>query len=77
MKKFLKKYWVVISFVLSFILDAQYQILEHFITDLFWLNIVKGLGALVLAYFTGNKLANTSKDGDIGGSNPPPIKDEK
>jgi len=77
MKKFLKNYWVTISFILSFIFDAKYQILEHFISDLFWLNIVKGLGALLLAYFTGNKLANTSKYGDIGGSNPTPIKDEK
>jgi len=75
MKKSLKKYWVVISFVLSFVLDAKYQILEHLITDLFWLNIVKGFGALCLAYFTGNKLVSASKDNDLQGGgikNPKP-----
>ena len=67
--KLVKKYWVTISFVLSFILDAQYGILEKLITDPFWLNIAKGIGALILAYFTGNKLATYSKeeDSDIGG----------
>lgn len=78
MKQFFKKYYVVIGFVLSFILDAQYGILEKLISDTFWLNIVKGLGALVLAYFTGNKLTTMSKeDAGIGGSNIPPNKDEK
>jgi len=72
----------IIVFALSFIFDAQYQILERFITDVFWLNIVKGLGAMILAYFTKEKLGlfkfmNTQKDSDLGGSNPPPIKDEK
>ena len=78
MTKFLKKYSVIIGFIVSFILDTQYQILEKLITDPFWLNIAKGLGAVVLAYFTGSKLSTLSKeDAGLGGSNIPPNKDEK
>lgn len=75
MTNFLKNYSILIVFVLSFILDAQYQILEKFITDPFWLNIAKGFGALVLAYLTNNKLKTALTD--IGGGNIPPEKDEK
>jgi len=72
---FIKKYWVLISWVIAFFLDGKYGILEHFIKDVFWINILKGLGALALAYNTEKNLA--SKDGDIGGGgikNPPPVK---
>lgn len=64
MKNFLKNYWVAISFVVAFILDANYGILEHFIKDPFWLNIAKGIGALILAYNTGSKLKAASKEGE-------------
>ncbi len=64
--KYIKRYWVTISFVLSFILDAQYGILEKLISDPFWLNIVKGLGALLLAYFTGNKLVSSTESPIVG-----------
>lgn len=73
MTNFIKKYWVFIAWLLAFVLDNQYGILEHFIKDVFWINVIKGLGAVILAYMTNNKLA--SKDGDIGGGgikNPPP-----
>lgn len=79
MIKLAKKYWAVIIFALSFVLDAQYGILEKLITDIFWLNIVKGLGALLLAYLTGKGgisiLSKDGDDGDIGGGgikNPKP-----
>lgn len=65
--KFLKNYWMVVAFFLSFILDSQYQVLEHFIKDPFWLNIAKGFGAVCLAYFTGSKLKSFKEDDDIGG----------
>lgn len=58
-KQFIKDNLAIIVFALSFILDAQYQILEHFITDPFWLNLVKGLGAVALAYFTKEKLGTS------------------
>jgi hypothetical protein len=80
MIKLLKKYWAVIIFVLSFVLDSQYGILEKLIADIFWLNIVKGLGTLLLAYITGKGgVSIFAKDGDtdtdIGGGgikNPKP-----
>jgi len=74
MSKFLKKNWAVIGFLISFILDSQYGILEHFIKDAFWINIIKGLGVFITAYFTDLKLGLGK---DTGGTNPPPIKDEK
>ena len=78
MKKFLKDYWVVLSYVLALVLDANYGILEHLIKDAFWLNIAKGLGGVLLAAMTKNTLQNslTLKDEeDIGGGgikNPKP-----
>ena len=53
MIKLVKKYWAILIFALSFILDSQYGILEKLVADIFWLNIIKGLGALLLAYLTG------------------------
>lgn len=78
MIKLLKKYWAIIIFVLSFILDSQYGILEKLIADVFWLNIVKGLGTLLLAYITGKggvSVFAKDEDTDIGGGgikNPKP-----
>jgi hypothetical protein len=78
MIKLLKKYWAVIIFVLSFIFDAQYQILEQFIANTFWLNIVKGLGGVLLAYLTekgATSIFAKEGDTDIGGGgikNPKP-----
>ena len=78
MIKLLKKYWAIIIFVLSFILDSQYGILEKLIADVFWLNIAKGLGTLLLAYITGKggvSIFSKDEDTDIGGGgikNPKP-----
>ena len=78
MIKLLKKYWAIIIFVLSFILDSQYGILEKLIADVFWLNIVTGLGTLLLAYITGKggvSIFAKDEDTDIGGGgikNPKP-----
>lgn len=83
MKNFIKKNWSTIAFIAVFVLDSKYQFLEHFIKDPFWLNIFKGLGALLLNYINQNPtikeniIKTFKKDGDIGGTNPPPIKDEK
>jgi len=75
MKKLLKKNWAIIGFLISFILDSQYGILERFINDVFWINIIKGLGVFITAYFTQaklglgkqNLLTNKEEDSDIGG----------
>ena len=52
----MKKHIPIVIFVITFILDAQYQILEKFIVGPFWINIIKGLGAFMLAYFTEKNL---------------------
>ena len=78
MIKLLKKYWAIIIFVLSFILDSQYGILEKLIADVFLINIAKGLGTLLLAYITGKggvSIFSKDEDTDIGGGgikNPKP-----
>jgi hypothetical protein len=59
MKKILADYWAVITFVIAFILDEKYQILEHFISDEFYLNVAKGIGALILGYITNKNLKST------------------
>jgi hypothetical protein len=56
MKNLLKKYGVLVSFILAFVLDGQYGILEKLLPDPFWLNVAKGFGAILLAYFTKEKL---------------------
>ena len=61
MKKFLKDYSIIIGFILTFILDSQYGIIEYFIKDSFLQNLIKGLGALILAYFTNKKFKNSEE----------------
>lgn len=66
MISFLKKNWAVIGFLISFILDSQYKILETLLDNNdFWVNIIRGLGVFVVAYFTEKKMGLFSTD--IGG----------
>jgi hypothetical protein len=51
MKNFFKKHWALIGFVLAFTLDHQFQIIENFVNDPFWSNIIRGIGAIVLAKY--------------------------
>lgn len=80
LKQLVIKYWMYITFIISFTIDAQYGILEELLISPFWVNIIKGLGATLLAYKTNKGLSNESifsKDSDledIGGGgikNPP------
>jgi len=68
LKQLLSKYWMYITFMISFIIDAQYGILEELIISPFWVNVIKGLGASILAYKTNKGLSSTSvfsKDEDL------------
>lgn len=66
MKTILKNNTAIIAFILAFVLDSQYGILEKLIPDPFWLNAARGFGALILAYFTREKLGFTAKgDGAV------------
>ena len=74
LKQLILKYWMYIAFVISFTIDAQYKILEELLINPFWVNVIKGLGASLLAYMTNKGLSNakvfsnTAKEGDdIGG----------
>jgi hypothetical protein len=58
MKKVIKKHWALIGFILAFALDAQFQIIENFVNDPFWANIIRGLGAIILAKFWSNENVN-------------------
>lgn len=60
LKQLILKYWMYIAFVISFTIDAQYQILEELLISPFWVNIIKGLGASILAYMTNKGLSNSS-----------------
>jgi hypothetical protein len=73
MENFIKKNWALIGFILGFIFDSQFGFLEKLITDPFWLNIVKGIGAILLAYFTKEKLGIKESQNIAGGGikNPP------
>lgn len=63
--KFIKRNWAVIGFLISFVFDNQYMILETiFDNNKFWINIVRGLGVFFVAYFTKEKLGLMSKEGD-------------
>jgi hypothetical protein len=70
--KNIKNYSAILGFILAFVLDANYGILERFIIDPFLVNIIKGLGALILAKLTNDKLE--TKIGGGGITNPPPKK---
>lgn len=56
MKKFIKNYWGIIVFVLTFAIDTNYGILEKIITDPFYVKIIRGLGGVLLAAITGGGL---------------------
>jgi hypothetical protein len=60
LKKKLKMYWPLMAWIISFVLDQQYGILEHSGFTNYWANIVRAFGALLLAYMTGNKLVYKS-----------------
>ena len=73
--KFLKKFSAIIVFVLTIVLDQQYNILNSFIKDPLIITAIHGIGALILAKFTNSNL--TTKVGSIGGTTVPVKKDEK
>lgn len=51
MKNWLKKNWMFLGFLLSGLIDTKLGLLEKFITDPVYLNLVRLFGASVLAWF--------------------------
>lgn len=76
MKKFLTKNWALIGFILAFLIDDQTGFLKSFIESETIVNVVKGIGAILLAYFwntpkvTGRELDNTDPQNPIKPKNP-------
>ena len=60
-KSLLKKYWPLITWLISFVLDTNFQIIESMGFNAFQANIIRGLGALVLAFFTEKGLLKKLK----------------
>jgi hypothetical protein len=51
-KVFLKEYWVVISWLITVLIDAQYNILQDFGLNNGLITIIKVGGSALLAYMT-------------------------
>ena len=68
MKTVIKKHWALIGFILAFALDTQFGLIETVIGSEQWVNIIRGLGAIILAYFWQNE--NNLRIGGGGIKNP-------
>ena len=55
-KKFLVEYWVLISWLITVLLDTQYNFIRLLVTNPNLLNFVKIAGSALLAYMTENGL---------------------
>jgi len=68
----LKKHWALIGFILAFLVDQNTGLLDLLTENQVYQNLIKGLGAIILAYFWHTD--NTEKIGGGGITNPPPKK---
>lgn len=74
MKNWLKKNWMFLGFLLSGLIDTKLGLLEKFISDPVYLNLVRLLGASALAWFWASpknvkdiSAKNSSVDDGLGG----------
>lgn len=61
MKNFLKKHWALIGFILAFLIDQNTGLLELLTENQVYQNLIKGLGAILLAYFWKNENNPTTR----------------
>lgn len=47
--EFIKKHWQIITFIIAFIVDNQYDILTNLVKDQHTIDVIKAIGALLLA----------------------------
>ena len=57
----IKKHWALIGFILAFLLERETGFLKLITENTEIQNIVKGLGAIILAYFWKNENTETSQ----------------
>ncbi|MEA1848936.1 hypothetical protein U9K52_08440 [Chryseobacterium sp. MHB01] len=78
MKKFLKNNWALIGWILSIALDQQFKIVETLVKNPDSVKLIYGIGSVILAKFWNTNKANKGLlTSDLGGTNPPPNRDEK
>jgi phosphotransferase system glucose/maltose/N-acetylglucosamine-specific IIC component len=70
MKNWIKENWALIGFLLAFALDTQFGLLEAILGHGQWSNIIRGLGAIVLAYYWNNNKSNRVEMRGIGARPP-------
>lgn len=65
MKEFIKKHWALLGFILAFLIDQNTGIVELVTSNVTLQNLIKGLGAIFLAYFwkTENNTEKKSRKG--------------
>jgi hypothetical protein len=69
-KKWIKKNWALIGFVLAFILEQKTGIIGKLFPDPVWQETVKGLGGILLAYYwnSADNIDRLSKKGPGAGT---------
>lgn len=58
MKTFLSKNWALIGFIIAFLIDDQTGFLKSIIASENLVNVIKGIGAILLAYFWNTPKTN-------------------
>ena len=51
MKKFLKKHWALIGLIAAFLVDHTFDILKNSELSLIEVDLIKGLGIIIVGYF--------------------------
>jgi len=57
----LKKHWALIGFILAFLIDQNTGLLDLLTENQVYQNLIKGLGAIILAYFWKNENTTTTR----------------
>jgi hypothetical protein len=62
MKKAIKKNWVLIGWIATFLIDQETGFVEKLVKDEYWRNFIYGVGALVVAYFWNSNRKTNKKE---------------
>lgn len=62
MKKLIKKNWVLIGWITTFLIDQKTGFVEKLVSDEYWRNFIYGVGTLVVAYFWNSNRKTNKKE---------------
>jgi hypothetical protein len=62
MKKLIKKNWVLIGWIATFLINQETGFVEKLVTDEYWRNFIYGVGTLVVAYFWNSNRKTNKKE---------------